>query len=156
MIDPFYNPTDIRWSCWSAVGEVLGPDKLGVLIVTARSSQTWASHLSQKYLPVHSVQIMADVQPGPTAESVQIIVQAMRDLAPDWVIALGGGSVLDTAKAAALLANADGDVLDYLRGVRQVQNPGIPLIAIPTTAGSGSEVTPYASIMDLERKIRRH
>ena len=148
----FYNPTDIRWSSWSDVGEVLGPPRLGVLIVAARSSQPWAAQLSQSYLSAHDVQIVPDVPPDPTAESVRAVVQAVRDMAPDWVIAFGGGSVLDAAKAAALLAKAEGDILDYLRGLRQVQTPGIPLVAIPTTAGSGSEVTPYASITDEEWK----
>jgi len=120
--------------------------------VATGSSQTWAAQLSQKYLSAHDVQIVPDVQPDPTAESVQSVVQVARDSAPDWIIALGGGSALDTAKAAALLARAEGDVLDYLRGLRQVQAPGIPLVAIPTTAGSGSEVTPYASITDVELK----
>lgn len=152
MRSRFYNPTDIRWSCWSDVGELLGSPRLGVLIVAARSSQTWAAQLSQRYLSAHDVQIVPDVQPDPTAESVQSVVQSIRDSAPDWVIALGGGSVLDTAKAAALLAKAEGDVLDYLRGLRHVQTPGIPLVAIPTTAGSGSEVTPYASLTDVEWK----
>ena len=116
------------------------------------SSQTWAAQLSQLHLAAHDVQIVSDVQPDPTADSVQSVVQAVRDSAPDWIIALGGGSVMDTAKAAAFLATTDGEISDYLRGLREVQTPGIPLVAIPTTAGSGSEVTPYASITDLEWK----
>lgn len=152
MRSRFFNPTEIRWSSCSDVGEVLGPPRIRVLIVAARSAQTWAAQLSQKYLSAHDAQIVPDVPPDPTAESVRFVVQAVRDSDPDWIIALGGGSVLDAAKAAALLAKAEGDILDYLRGLRQIQTPGIPLVAIPTTAGSGSEVTPYASITDEELK----
>jgi len=148
----FYNPTEVRWSSWQSAGDILGPQRLKVVIVAARSAHGRAVRLAQAHLPGHVVEIVPDVQPDPTAESVQSVIQAVRKAAPDWVIAIGGGSVLDSAKAAALLANADGCVLDYLRGLRQVESPGIPLVALPTTAGSGSEVTPYASITDVELK----
>ena len=130
----------------------MGSQHLKIVVVAARSAHGWAVQLGQTYLPAHDVEIVPDVQPDPTAESVQSVIQAVRGATPDWVIAIGGGSVLDSAKAAALLANAEGDVLDYLRGVRQIEGPGIPLVALPTTAGSGSEVTPYASITDVEQK----
>jgi len=130
----------------------LDPPGQKIVIVAARSSHSRAEQLRQKYLPGYDIEIVPDVQADPTAESVQCVVESVREAAPDWVIAIGGGSVLDAAKAAALLATAHGDVLDYLRGDLQIQSPGIPLVAIPTTAGSGSEVTPFASITDVEGK----
>jgi alcohol dehydrogenase class IV len=80
----------------------------------------------------------------PTTETVQAAVESARAAATDVVVALGGGSVLDTGKAvAALLTNA-GDLLDYLEVVgkgRPLTQAAAPCIAVPTTAGTGAEVT---------------
>jgi len=73
----------------------------------------------------------------------------------DLVIAIGGGSVLDFGKAiAAFLTQAEGTVSEYLNKEREFKTPPLPVIAIPTTAGTGSEVTPYSSISsDDKQKI---
>ncbi len=80
----------------------------------------------------------------PTTEIVQTAARLAREAAADVVVAVGGGSVLDTGKAvAALLAN-DGDLLDYLEVVgkgRPLRKAAAPCIAVPTTAGTGAEVT---------------
>src|SRR5262249_51620375 len=70
--------------------------------------------------------------------------QKCREAGCDVVVGIGGGSVLDTAKAAAALATNGGEALDYLEGVgrgRVLSQVSLPFIAIPTTAGSGSEAT---------------
>ena len=97
------------------------------------------------------MQILPNISADPSIESVQAVTETVRTEAPDWIIAMGGGSVLDTAKAAAVIATNQGEVAAYLHGQLQVESPGIPLIAVPTTAGSGSEVTPYASITDTQK-----
>ena len=79
--------------------------------------------------------LLPNVAADPTAVSTQAVTDFIKSERPDWIIAIGGGSVLDTAKAGALLANNRGDVLDYLRGELQFKSPGIPLIAVPTTSG---------------------
>ncbi len=96
--------------------------------------------------------------PGePTVALVQAAVQAARQAGCDFVIAIGGGSALDTGKAAgALLANP-GDLLDYLEVVgknQPLRNPGLPVIAIPTTAGTGAEVTRNAVLGVPEQKFK--
>lgn len=68
---------------------------------------------------------------------------------PEIVIAIGGGTILDTAKCAAILAMNGGNIEDYLVTKKlQLDNKGIPLITIPTTSGTGSEVTPWAVVWD--------
>jgi alcohol dehydrogenase class IV len=62
------------------------------------------------------------------------------DAQPDFIIGVGGGSVIDTAKAASIIATNGGDVKDYWKG-KEFTNPSIPFIAVPTTSGTGSEVT---------------
>lgn len=72
----------------------------------------------------------------------------------DGIVAFGGGSVLDTAKAANILLTHGGDLKEDYSGAQTVPGPLKPLIAIPTTAGTGSEVTQAAVILDTERGVK--
>jgi len=87
------------------------------------------------------------------AESTVLAADAARDFAPDLVIGVGGGSCLDMAKCLALLLSHGGQPEDYY-GELKVPGPVLPLIAIPTTAGTGSEVTPVAVLSDLQRSLK--
>ena len=90
--------------------------------------------------------IFADCVPDPTTESVDAALAVLREGSHDGVVALGGGSSLDTAKAVAVLALRDGPMRDYK--VPHVIDTGLPIVAIPTTAGTGSEATRVAVITD--------
>lgn len=79
--------------------------------------------------------------------------EAQRSFAPDLVIGIGGGSCLDMAKSVALLMTHGGRPQDYF-GELLVPGPILPLIAVPTTAGTGSEVTPVAVLSDSERTLK--
>jgi alcohol dehydrogenase class IV len=81
-----------------------------------------------------------------------------RESGCDVVVAIGGGSVLDTAKAAAALAPNGGEALDYLEGVgrgRNLERPSLPFVAVPTTAGSGSEATRNSVLRVPGLKVKR-
>jgi len=92
--------------------------------------------------------VMADTIPDPTSDSLDKVVGAMRAFKPDSLIALGGGSPMDTAKAAALIYSHGGHPRDY-KAPRLTHDPiSTPLIAIPTTAGTGSEATQFSIIID--------
>jgi len=81
-----------------------------------------------------------------------------REAGCDVVVAVGGGSVLDTAKAAAALVPNGGEALDFLEGVgrgRTLEHPSLPFIAVPTTAGSGSEVTRNSVLRVPDLKVKR-
>ena len=127
---------------------MLPPPPLKILIITGESSRHRAEELANNGLSEYEVALLSGIPADPTVVSVQEVVRRVETSSPDWIIAIGGGSVLDTAKAAAVLAKNDGDTAGYLGGEHQFKFPGIPLVAIPTTSGSGSEVTPYASITD--------
>lgn len=72
---------------------------------------------------------------------------------PSAITAIGGGTIIDTAKCAAVLTKNEGRVEDYVREkTRVINNKGVFLVAIPTTAGTGSEVTPWATVWDEEKK----
>jgi alcohol dehydrogenase class IV len=85
--------------------------------------------------------IFADVAENPTAAAVHQCIAAYREHGCDGIVAVGGGSVIDCAKAAALLGTNAGDLSRYLGQPENITAAPAPLIAIPTTAGTGSEVS---------------
>lgn len=91
--------------------------------------------------------VFADTVPEPTDTSIEAGVARVRDGDYDGIIALGGGSPIDSAKAIAILGKFGGKIGDY-RFPRQVNESGLPIIAIPTTAGTGSEATRFTIITD--------
>lgn len=92
------------------------------------------------------------VVPNPSADLVTSAMEELRAYGPNQVVALGGGSALDTAKIMAALATNEGPLVDYQWNGKAFSNAPLPFIAIPTTAGTGSEVTRCAVIMDRDCK----
>ena len=94
-----------------------------------------------------TARVFADTVPDPTAASVEAGVAFLQQQDHDCVVAIGGGSPIDTAKAIAVIARHGGAPADYK--VPNVQDvPGLPIIAVPTTAGTGSEATRFTVITD--------
>lgn len=93
--------------------------------------------------------IFSDVMPEPTEDSLQPAINTMSQGKYDGVIALGGGSAIDSAKAIAFLAAKGGRMSDY-KVPAICDQPGLPLVAIPTTAGTGSEATQFTIITDAQ------
>ncbi|KQC04378.1 MAG: hypothetical protein APR53_03265 [Methanoculleus sp. SDB] len=87
----------------------------------------------------------------PTYALVDDVAETMRGTDADAIVAVGGGSLMDIAKSVAILLTNPGQALDY-RGMDRVKNPGVPVICYPTTAGTGSEVTHTASLIDAASK----
>lgn len=82
-------------------------------------------------------------------ETINALIDFCRTNVFDLIVAVGGGTILDTAKCAAILSTNEGLVEDYLVSkTRQLQVKSIPFLAVPTTAGTGSEVTPWAVVWD--------
>ncbi len=91
------------------------------------------------------------VPPNPGTDAVDRAVEAVRGFGGGVVVALGGGSSLDAAKAIALLATNRGSCLDYVRG-RLPTQPGLPVVAVPTTAGTGAETNGFGVFEDPEER----
>ena len=91
--------------------------------------------------------LFSDTVPEPTISSIMAGVEQVREGNYDSIIALGGGSPIDSAKAIAILGQYGGSMRDY-KFPRVVDEQGLPLIAIPTTAGTGSEATKFTIITD--------
>src|SRR5690606_19648912 len=100
-----------------------------------------------------TVRVESGTLPDVPEESTVVAADAARVFAPDMVLGIGGGSCLDMAKCVALLLTHGGRPEDYY-GELKVPGPILPLIAVPTTAGTGSEVTPVAVLSDSKRRLK--
>ena len=97
--------------------------------------------------------VYSNIKPNPTIENVQTGVAAFKASGADYIIAIGGGSSMDTAKAIGIIiANPDFADVRSLEGVAPTPNKCIPIIAVPTTAGTAAEVTINYVITDVEKK----
>lgn len=99
--------------------------------------------------------VFSDLVPNPTVKNVDDCAALLRSEKADFAIALGGGSTMDCAKAACAIARSgDGIALYHTGGKALSKESGIPLIAVPTTAGTGSEVTFVSVLTDEEKKLK--
>lgn len=117
-----------------------------------------AAGLSEKVLELVkktdvSVSVFDKVIPNPTNEVVQQAYELAKEQSVDGFIAVGGGSSIDTAKAMNILMTNSGKIGDYA-GIGKVKNLCLPLIAIPTTAGTSSEITNVSALVDQEKVIK--
>lgn len=97
-------------------------------------------------------EIYSNIKPNPTIENVQTGVEAFKKSGADYIIAIGGGSSMDTAKAIGIIIrNPEFEDVRSLEGVAPTKNPSVPIIAVPTTAGTAAEVTINYVITDVEK-----
>ncbi|MBA7607738.1 1,3-propanediol dehydrogenase [subsurface metagenome] len=89
----------------------------------------------------------------PTVDFVQEGLKAYKENGCDFLLAVGGGSPIDTAKAIAVMVTNSGSIEDY-KGLNKITKPGAPLVAIPTTAGTGSEATVFTIITDTKTDVK--
>ena len=94
-----------------------------------------------------------EIEANPCVTTVEKATKAFLDSGADFIVALGGGSPMDVAKAVAVVARYGGSITDY-EGAHKVPGKIIPMIAIPTTAGTGSEVTAFSVITDHTRNYK--
>lgn len=98
-------------------------------------------------------ELYSNIKPNPTIENVQSGVEAFKTSNADCIVAIGGGSSMDTAKAIGIIiANPEFADVRSLEGVAPTKNPSVPIIAVPTTAGTAAEVTINYVITDVEKK----
>ena len=98
-------------------------------------------------------ELYSDIKPNPTIENVKHGVEAFKASGADYLIAIGGGSSMDTSKAIGIIiANPEFEDVRSLEGVAPTKKPCVPIIAVPTTAGTAAEVTINYVITDVERK----
>lgn len=158
----YYIPTRIFFGSGSVAKLARAglPDGKGLLI-TGGSSTTKLGYVDRVCEALaqggHEMVIYRDVQPNPTIENVRDCARLARQEGCTFVVGLGGGSSIDTAKAAAAMATNDGDWWDYVFGGsgkgQKLKNQPLPIVAITTTAGTGTEADPWTVVTNGQEKI---
>ena len=130
----------------AAICEELGASR--IFLVTGKSSydSSGARALIEKALEGRRIHRYSEFSEGPNFEDVIEGVTFFKELNPDLVVAIGGGTALDMAKSinAFQAHEKDVDLLDLVTGKESIKSQGVPLVALPTTAGTGSEATHFA------------
>jgi len=127
----------------NSIGDLVGEFGHKVLIVSG-SPQAISDRLIDLLESGDITYSLVRVRTEPTIDAISELVGQCQQAKPAVVIGIGGGSAIDSAKATAALVVNPGDITDYLEVIGRnqlIQNPSLPVIAIPTTAGTGSEVT---------------
>jgi alcohol dehydrogenase class IV len=155
----FYMPTRIRfgWGRFQEIGQIV--DELNgrrIFLVTGKGFAKKVGLLDRlsDYLKGLPLKLFAEVEENPTIETVDRGTSQCRDSECDLVIGLGGGSAMDAGKAIAMLQKNPGSIREYLDQEKVCQAKGLPFIAIPTTSGTGSEVTPFTVITHPAKKAK--
>ena len=129
--------------------------KKGLLVTDKAISELGLSEGVQKALTDSGIEfvIYDGIDTEPTVEFVSDGVQAYKENKCEFVVAFGGGSPIDTAKAVAVMVTNKGSIEGYM-GLNQIPEKGVPLITIPTTAGTGSEVTIFTIITNTKTDVK--
>ncbi len=148
----FHNPTRVIHGAGSVSEAAMEADRLGMTRVLLVSDRVLAERTDlvdrvRRVLGARVVAVFVDVPSDSGVEAVEAGFAAGRDAGADGVVSVGGGSVLDTAKGICLLLREGGRLRDY-EGFQNLTRKVAPHVAIPTTAGTGSEVTYVAVIKD--------
>jgi len=129
------------------------------LLVTGRSAMS-KSGITDKVTELlkaagfKEIHVYDQVEHDPSTETVDRGTELARNGQDELVIGIGGGSAMDTAKAIACMVKNEGSVTEYQSG-RKIEQPGIPFIAIPTTAGTGAEITKNSVLTNKEKNIKQ-
>jgi alcohol dehydrogenase class IV len=144
-----------------SLGEIIkSMNKSKVMIFTDKVMKDFpliANVIDQLKAEGLNVSLFGEIGPNPVVEMVHNAVDYMNQEKPDIIVAIGGGSPIDAAKAANVVYSHGGSVKDYdiaIGGIMKITPKLLPMIAIPTTAGTGSEVTYVGVITDTERQVK--
>jgi len=165
---PILNPAENVWGFstagriffgWGAVNELRNvPREFGQRVLVCTDQNIVKASICETVLALlaeakANVKVFDEGRPEVDRETIEKAAEVAQEYAPDVVVGLGGGSNLDLSKAVALLLKHPGPISKYY-GENNVPGPITPVVAVPTTAGTGSEVSPVAVVADPERAIK--
>lgn len=158
----FYNPTRIVFGSGklNTLSEQVLPGKKAMLLISNGKSTKVNGSLDKvkEQLAKAAVEyeVFDKIMENPVKEVIMEGVAFARKNGCDFILALGGGAVLDSSKAIAAMATNDGDLWDYVNGGtgkgKPLANKGLPIVTIPTSSGTGSEINCWGVISNLETK----
>ena len=156
----FLLPTEISFGAGSVNRVGQETFRLGkrALVVTGRNSSRRSGALDMVVDSLREagvvLEVFDQVEENPSVETVELGGSIARKMGCDVIVGLGGGSPMDTAKGVAVLASLGGSLGDYF-GSGRITSPVLPVVALPTTAGTGSEVTPYAVFVESQKGMKK-
>ncbi|TBL76503.1 iron-containing alcohol dehydrogenase [Paenibacillus thalictri] len=159
MFFSFTIPTSVECGAGIArkTGELLSARQIGKVLIVTDAGVRRAGLLDAVIpsLMAHGIEydVFDETEPNPSAESIMKGLARLRQTDIRCVLAIGGGSSIDTAKGIAIMGLNEGHILNY-EGVGKIPNAGYPVIAIPTTAGTGSEVTASTIVTNAQTKFK--
>lgn len=158
----FNNPTNLIFGAGALdrLGEQTLPGKKALLLISNGKSTKANGYYDRTVLQLEkagvSYVVYSGIMENPVKEAIMEGAAFARENGCDFIVALGGGAVLDSSAAIAAMATNDGDLWDYVFGgtgkCRPLANPGLPIVAITTTSGTGSEMNGFGVISNLETK----
>ncbi len=141
--------------CYKKIAELIKEMKKEKVLLVTGKKVIETSYVKEIINSIESmnvkIEIFNEIPKEPEMDFVYNGLKIYEENNCELIIAIGGGSIIDTAKGIALLATNGGSLRDY-EGLEKIPKPQAPLIAVPTTAGTGSEVTKFTVITDTERK----
>ena len=150
----FNLPTKIIFGCGTIkkLNQLIEKDIKNILIVTDKNvfNESNVQNAVLKVLKDFRIEIFDDVKENPSLSIIKSGVKIAKKNNSQFVLGIGGGSPMDAAKGIAAFATNKGDIYDYVYGKELSKDP-LPIVCIPTTSGTGSEVTPYAIFTDVEK-----
>lgn len=152
----FYIPTQIVFGRdrLEELAEITMPGKKALIVITNGRSMRRLGYLDRvvKYLEQQGVEaeVFDKVLPNPIESHVMEAAELARNNNCDFIIGLGGGSAIDSAKSIAIMVNNPGTYWDYVKGNKEITEEVLPVVAIPTTAGTGTEADPWTVITNTE------
>jgi alcohol dehydrogenase class IV len=159
-VKQFYLPTRIitGLGCFAQLGEVVRTLGQRALLVCGQSALRHSGVLQLGLDSLHAAGVYStvydEVVSEPTLQMVQQALHLAHGGGVNVVIGIGGGSAMDVGKATAVLYAQEGSVQEYHRG-RPIETPGLPFVSVPTTAGTGTEVTNNAVLTDPEFGVKK-
>ena len=155
----FHNPTDLIFGTGTldTLGEQKLPGKKALLLISSGKSTRANGYLDRTTAQLEKAgvayAIFDKIMENPLKDAIMTGAAFARDNGCDFIVALGGGAVLDSSAAIAAMATNDGDLWDYVYGGtgkgQPLAEPGLPIVAIATTAGTGSELNGFGVISNL-------
>jgi phosphonate metabolism-associated iron-containing alcohol dehydrogenase len=155
----FYNPTHVEFcpEGLDRIGNDVDYQRICLITTPGFTKRGIVARL-ERALGDKLAIVCDTVQPNPDIDAIDATVELLNPIAPDCLVGLGGGSSLDTAKALArILTQPEGTTLSghFREGLPFEDERALPVITVPTTAGTGAEVTPFATVWDF-RERKKH
>lgn len=132
----------------SSISEYVSSFKAKKVMIVSNAPQKFIESMKERLSSSNIGFIEYSAESNPSFECINNGIELCKENNCDVVIGIGGGSAIDTAKCVSILVTHKGDVGEYLSKEKEFSNESLPFIAIPTTAGTGAEVTKWATVWD--------